>query len=243
MSFNQVRLNRTRMYDLLSKLAMIMRPDDCLELVCVGGGALIMFDDDFQDGMSKDIDAFLIDFSRFEEQFRFDIDETACQENEGVEDRHKKLGYDWLNDEIARDDLYKEIELDEFLDYLDYDKEMLFYNRNGEPAISLVPAGADIILIAKILSHRYKDTGVIQRFIDMKNLSDIENFHAYFTGALPEFIGDPRYIRALAYVNQDTFDEEEEDFFSFLDEHGLSYDHDEVIEYLAEDKWGDPFEY
>ena len=243
MSLNSVRLSRSRMYDLLTKLALIMEPEyECLELVCVGGASLIMFDDSFQEGMSTDIDAFMIDLSRFEEKFCFDIDETAYQENE-ANPNAEKLEYDWLNDEIARDDLYKEIDIDEFLEFLDYSKEVVFPNRKGEPGISLVPANADIVIMAKILSNRFKDGHVIDRFIKMNNLHTLDDFHDYFEASVPLFIEDPRYVRALAYMGKNVDGTTEEMFCDFLDEHDILFEYEKVEEYLREEKWGDPLAY
>lgn len=243
MSLNHTRMNRNKMYDLLSKLALIMEPsDECVDLVCVGGGSLILFDELFQDGMSTDIDAFMLDLSRFSEQFLFDIDETAYQENQRPENNDCLLGVDWLNDEIAREDIYKDIDIYEFLDYLDYSKATTFLNRDGNPGIRLIPASADIVIMAKILSDRFKDIVVVQRFVTLAGLPDLARFHEYFSNAVPSFIHDPRYVRALAYMSKNIYGEEEDELCEFLDEKGISYQFEEIQEYLATAPWGDPVE-
>lgn len=212
-----------------------------LELACIGGASLIMFDDAFTSNTSSDIDAFLLDLSVFSEQFRYDIDEVSCQTREHANktDELNNLQYDWLNDEIMNPHLQKDIEPIEFLDYLDYSREKVFCNANGEPVIKLIPADPNIVIMAKILSNRHKDIHVSRYFINMRSLNTILAFHQYFSQCLPHFVQDERYIRALVYVGKFSYAMDIEDIYEFLKEANIHYDQDTVQEYYEHEPWGD----
>lgn len=234
MSYNQIKMSRSRMIDLLTKLALMLDPyDEPIELVCVGGGALILFDEKFEWHMSTDIDAYLLDLSNYDNNFKFLIDEVAYQEEDD-------LGHDWLNDDIAEEGLEKEIDLDEFIEYLDEDNQLIFYNSHNEVAIILTPVTTEIVIIAKMLSNRFKDIAISRTFAKIFALNNIAEFDQYFQNNIPSFVDDNRYVYVLVKAARNIYEDDLDDILDYLEENNYDFIFEEVEEKYNEEAWGDP---